>query len=363
MSEANRKNGGGRIRLTLSAQAERYARTDAPRQNRLMAARGALPLKPLELATVLFALAHDPDAEVKSAARNTLEALPAHVLDTVLSANAHPALLSHLARTHEGDESRAAAIALNPAAGDDTVSWLATLPFKSVVEVVANNQERLLRSPEIVESLGANPLTSRSTIDRILGFLNPVSEPDGTPEGTGQDGEITEVEEEAAMRAVLGEDFAAWARRLVTETERDECGTRSGNLQAMLQQMTVIQKIKLARLGNKEARGLLARDRNRIVAIAAINSPKLTESEVVSYAQSRNISEEVLRAIARNSQWTRSYATKLALTTNPKCPHALAMKFVNHLQDRDLRAIMKSKDVHTLIASQARRILMKKGRI
>ena len=65
-----------KIRLELSPQAEKYARRDAPRDVRLMAARGALPLQPLELATVLFALMHDEDAEVKSTARDSLEGLP-----------------------------------------------------------------------------------------------------------------------------------------------------------------------------------------------------------------------------------------------------------------------------------------------
>ena len=83
-----------KIRLELSPQAEKYARRDAPREVRLMAARGALPLQPLELATVLFALMHDDDAEVKSTARDSLEDLPDTVVDAVLVAPAHPALLA-----------------------------------------------------------------------------------------------------------------------------------------------------------------------------------------------------------------------------------------------------------------------------
>ena len=78
-----------RIRLTLSPQAEKYARRDAPVGVRRMAARGALPLEPIELATVLFALAHDPDAEVKDTARRSLDALPEHVLSVVVSGPAH----------------------------------------------------------------------------------------------------------------------------------------------------------------------------------------------------------------------------------------------------------------------------------
>ena len=79
-----------KIQLKLSPQAEKYARRDAPLEVRRMAARGALPLPPLELATVLFALMHDPDAEVKSRARDSLERLPDGVMDAVLSAPGPP---------------------------------------------------------------------------------------------------------------------------------------------------------------------------------------------------------------------------------------------------------------------------------
>jgi hypothetical protein len=116
-------------------------------------------------------------------------------------------------------------------------------------------------------------------------------------------------------------------------------------------------------MGNKEARGLLIRDRNKIVAAAAIRSPKITGQEVESFAKARNVSDEVLRIIANNRDWTRSYNVKLALATNPKCPVPTAMKFVNYLQERELRSIMRSKDVPTPISTQARRLLQKKGKI
>ena len=46
-----------KIKLQLSAEAERYCRRDAPVSARRMAAGGALPLPPVDLATVLFVLA------------------------------------------------------------------------------------------------------------------------------------------------------------------------------------------------------------------------------------------------------------------------------------------------------------------
>jgi hypothetical protein len=135
------------------------------------------------------------------------------------------------------------------------------------------------------------------------------------------------------------------------------------NLYQLIQQMSVFQKIKLGRLGNKEARGLLVRDRNKVVAVAAISSPKLTDNEVVTFAQSRAVCDEVLRLIANNRQWTRNYKVKLALAGNPRCPQTAAMQFVNHLMDSDLKALMKSKDVPSAISTHARRILTKKGKL
>ena len=91
-----------KIRLSLSPQAQKYARRGAPLEARLMAAGGAMPLPPVELATVLFALMHDPDAEVKSRAQESLEGLPDSVLQPVLEGDAHPALLSHFAQSVDG---------------------------------------------------------------------------------------------------------------------------------------------------------------------------------------------------------------------------------------------------------------------
>jgi hypothetical protein len=352
-----------KIRLTLSPQAERYARSDAPRDVRLMAARGALPLPPVELATVLFALMHDPDAEVKSLARESLEGLPEGVCRTVLTGELHPAILSHLARTFCDQEARIEAIALNPAVDDSTLAFLAGLPSKRVVDIVSNNQERMLRAPEIVDALGSNPLTGRSVIERILVFVGEdVSRSASSP----GDGSISDADAEAALRAVLGEDLAHLAHSLVDETAASGGSSHAGessNLYNLIQKMSVYQKIKLARLGNREARGLLVRDRNKVVAVAAILSPKITDNEIVTIAQSRNVGDEVLRIVANNRQWTRSYKVKLALAANPKTPLPAAMGFVSQLHDSDMLSLMKSKDVPAVISTHARRILTKKGKL
>jgi hypothetical protein len=355
-----------KIRLTLSTQAERYARQDAPRDTRLMAARGALPLPAIELATVLFALTYDPDAEVKTTARDSLESLPATITDSVLTGPAHPALLSFFAESRASAPEQLEKIALNPATDDKTIAMLAASPHKKIVEIISNNQDRMLRAPEIVDALGSNPLTGRAVIERILNFIG-ASEIADDLDGRRDDSTITDQEAEAALRAVLGDEMGAYVKQLVEEnddvTQEQIEDIQAGNLYQIVQSMSVFQKIQIGRMGNKEARSLLVRDRNKLVAISVATSPKITESEIVSIAQSRNVCDEVYRVIAMSREWTRNYQVKHALASNPKCPQSMAMKFVNYLQDKDLRLLMRSRDVPRVISNHARRILTKKGKI
>jgi hypothetical protein len=265
-----------------------------------------------------------------------------------------------LARVHRDDEARSAKIALNPACDDATVAFLATLPLRQVVDIVSQNQERMMRCDDIVEALGANPLTGRAVIERILSFLGM----DLEPAEDACESELSEEDAEAAVIALLGDELAAFADEFVKETdepvEEEEIGS---SLFAALQKMTVMQKVKLARLGGNEARSLLIRDRNKVVATAAINSPKITDAEVAGYAQSRGLCDEVYRVISSNREWTKNYQVKLALATNPKVPLSQAVGLLNYLQDRDLKSIMKSRDVPSAVSSQARRLLQKKGKI
>jgi len=223
------------------------------------------------------------------------------------------------------------------------------------------------RRPEIVDALGTNPLTGRAVIERILNFIG-ASEVAENLDGQRDESAITDQEAEAALRAVLGDDMGRYVKQLVEEkgediTEEQIQELQQGNLFQLVQQMSVFQKIQIGRMGNKEARSLLVRDRNKLVAISVATSPKITESEIIGIAQSRNVCDEVYRVIAMNREWTRNYQVKLALAANPKCPQSMAVKFVNYLHDKDLRTLMRSRDVSRVISTHARRILSRKGKV
>ena len=346
--------------------ARRFADPEAPRKARLMASTGTLPLPPEQIATILFCLTFDPEAQVQEKARDSLDNLPDRVLDTALAAALPPALLADFAERFANDGARLETIALNAATADETFCMLATLPHPRVNDIVSRNQTRLLRCPMLVEALSENPVTSQATIDRVLEFLGIHTEDAAQPDEAVPD--VPEPLPDTARddAAIFDpDDLEGLPDDLMVDSEDipDEADEEThASLYSQVQKMSVMQKVKLARFGNGEARALLVRDRNKVVATAAIRSPKLKESEVVTFAKSRSRSDDVLRIIANAREWTRSYQIKQALVMNPKTPLSAAIKFVNYLTDRDLREIMRSRDVPGQIATHARRILSRKGK-
>jgi hypothetical protein len=127
-------------------------------------------------------------------------------------------------------------------------------------------------------------------------------------------------------------------------------------------QMGVAEKIKLALLGNKEARDILVRDSNKIVSVAVVKSPKIQEAEIETISKSRSVSDDVLRHIASSKEWMKSYSIKFNLASNAKTPIPIAMRLLTQLREQDLRKLAKSKNVSQTLANQARRLAeAKKG--
>jgi hypothetical protein len=132
------------------------------------------------------------------------------------------------------------------------------------------------------------------------------------------------------------------------------------NLTQQVQRMTAPQKIQLAMRGAKEARGLLIRESNKQIALAVLENPRLTDGEVEAFAKSANMSEDVIRSIGSNPEWAKRYPIVQALVNNPKTPPAVAMPFVNRMQDRDLAMLEKNKNVSEAVRSAARGLMVKR---
>jgi hypothetical protein len=125
--------------------------------------------------------------------------------------------------------------------------------------------------------------------------------------------------------------------------------------------MTVKDRVKLAMKGDREARGILIRDSNKVVATGVINNPRITEHEVESIAAMRTVSDEVLRLIGLNRAWARQYPIIHNLARNPRTPLATAIQILPRIRSKDLKSISQNRNVSEAVRRQAYRLSEMRG--
>jgi hypothetical protein len=134
----------------------------------------------------------------------------------------------------------------------------------------------------------------------------------------------------------------------------EEEGERQG-AGARLALMNVADRMKAAMKGTKEERAVLIRDPNKLVSVAVLSSPKLSESEVENFAKMGNVSEEILRIIGMSRAWTKNYGVVAALTKNPKTPLGVSINFVMRLNDKDLKMIAMDRNLQEPLKTAVRK--------
>ncbi len=369
----------------ISEDLKRFVDPSLPKETRLMAAGAMVPLPPKDLVNVLYALTLDQDEDVSSQAEVSLKSLPGNLLDSVLlDQSISPEVLDYFGRNLTNN-SQLEKIILNQAAKESTIAFLAeTVSDQKLIEIIANNQQRILHEPKIVEALSKNSTISRSTLDRVIFFFKlhlqgkgeilpseveeegqastesaqetletePAKPPEGVPTG------VEEVEESFLDEIDFPDELKEEVNLEVSE-EREKSPFLRG-LSVRIQRMTVAEKIKLAIVGNREARSILIHDSNRIISTAVVRNPRLTETEVIRIAQSKTIDEEVLRMVSENREWTKVYQVKLSLVNNAKTPSPVALRFLSHLRERDLQVVSINKNIPGIISSTARKVVKEK---
>jgi len=115
------------------------------------------------------------------------------------------------------------------------------------------------------------------------------------------------------------------------------------------------QKMSRATKGTREERAILIRDPNKLIAVAVLSSPKLTDSEVEAIAKMSSVSDEILRIIARNRNWVKNYVVVSALARNPKTPLPISMNLLSRLNEKDLRMLSQDRNVPDVLRITARK--------
>jgi hypothetical protein len=125
-----------------------------------------------------------------------------------------------------------------------------------------------------------------------------------------------------------------------------------------IKDLPVGQKLALAKKGNKDVRMILIKDPNEMVALEVVESPRITDGEILAVAAMRDVSDKVLRHIASNRKYRQNRQIVLALLNNPRTPVGVSLGLGIHLlTDRELSDLAKNRNVPGALSRVAKQLL------
>jgi hypothetical protein len=381
----------------------------APAQARMAAAKGILPLPPNDLLEALAHLAKDADAELAQTARETFAAQE-NLLAAVDADEVAPTVLGYIAENPAFSTEIYTAVVVNAKTPDAAIVKFATATTNgSLLELVAFNEQRLIRTPAILDAILANPARTSDVERRAREIKLEFFEKERGAEQIAA--ELRAQGQEAAAEFIEQAEFAAnlsetatedqlsiedaillashievpddeiddsWlsfdlieqlyeesdeqrralAEKIISESVLD--GEAAPDRIALIRKIMLMKtkdRVKLAMKGDREARSILIRDSNKIVSAGVLANPRITENEVEKIAAMRTVPDEILRTIGINRTWARNYLIIHNLARNPRTPMATAMNILTRIQTKDLKAISTNRNVSEAIRKQAFRLL------
>ncbi len=374
----------------------------APHQARLAAASGLLPLPQSDLLEVLVALQAAEDAEIGDAARETLASQDAGDLVAAAKDNeTSTAVLDYLATFSNEKRDVHEAIILNNRTSDEAIARLAaSTSDSSLLDLIAANQQRLIRFPKIIDAILANSDRSGEAERRARETRQEFFEKERGAQQIAQELrnrgnsaaaeflesadltsglsvedawliaqhiEVSDAELDTSwlpaeryeeLKVETHEERAANFKRAV-ESERTEIGEPPPERVALIRRvmfMNVKDRMKLGMKGDREARSILIRDSNRVVATGVIHNPRVTDQEVENIASMRTVADEVLRLIAVNRAWARSYPVIHNLVRNPRTPIPTVLTTLPRIRTKDLKNLAQNRNVSEATRRQALRL-------
>jgi hypothetical protein len=329
-------------------------------------ARGFLPLPQEDLIAVLAFLALSPDSEINKLAHDTLKETPARsVLAFAASESAAPEHLELLLRATE-DPQILEALIRNRSLRDEPVIDLAGRADPAVQEIIVINQARILRAPQIIDALLANPQLSPETKRRAL---------ENREEFFDKKARLEKLAEDEVADFLPNDPIAD----LLEKAEKEDASNAAAGVKpstlpnleldpdkrpvfAKIVMMTVSEKVQLAFKGGRTERMILVREHNRLVCGAVMRNPRMTETEAEAIAGMRNVDDEVLRLLTTRREWMSKYSIVINLARNPKAPIGVVLPLINRLTLRDLKGLKDDKGVSETVRATARKLHQQRGK-
>lgn len=291
-------------------------------ERKLAVCSGGISLSPEDRAELLAVLAADADAAIAERARSVLVTLPQESFLTALGrpdADAH--LFRYSAEQLADKPGVADALAKNEACPAVLVTRVARHLTAQGIQALLDNMERLSSDEHLAVAL--------------------VQSQGATAE---QQALLAEVHKNEPIPAKDLEDAAK-------EAEPDP--VKRETLLKQVAHMNVVQRLTLALKGNREARMILIKDPNKLVQRCVLQSPRLTDMEVESFAKMTNLSEEVFRVISLTRKFIKSYVIMKNLVNNPKTPLDISLHLIPRLNANDLKLLTTNKNIPDTLRSIA----------
>lgn len=133
-----------------------------------------------------------------------------------------------------------------------------------------------------------------------------------------------------------------------------------GSALQKISKLDIKGRIQLAMKGSKEERSLLIRDGTKIVALAVLESPKVSDGEVERFAGQKNVLEAVLRGIPMKRKFAKNYSIIRALVFNPRTPLDLSLGLMKNILVGDLRNLSNNKEVSDTVRKLATKMYKQK---
>jgi hypothetical protein len=350
---------------------EQFRKGGVPRDLRLMAAQGLLPLKPTDLVELLHHLLSDKDKEISDTAVASLKARPIEEMLPIVKDRETPVPVLDWALAHREERELREVVLQNTSLSDEAVEAIAPTLHEGLAELVVINQVRLLRRTSLLEALETNPGLSNDQKRRLRELREtfhigeaeepapapPAPEPAPEPEVPAEAAVEEPPVEEPSEAGFLTEEEAMV--RYLSEDERQQ--TEKVSALQRLYRLNTAEKVITALKGSREERAILVRDPNRIVSTAVLGSPRLTEAEIEAFAGMKSVSDDILRQIGTNRDWTKKYGVMSNLVRNPRTPLAISLGMVPRLNPRDLKSISVDRNVPEVIRKHATRFVRNQG--
>ena len=370
----------------LPSNFQKHVDPNAPVPLRMMGAKALVPMGPKEMATALFMLTFDADAAIREAAIKSAAGLPDRILSVALrDETIDPPVLDYYADAFTGRDEYLEMLVLNPATPDTTVQRITARADERIVEIVAQNQLRMLRHADIVRALVNNAAARPSTVDNVCDFCvrsgllledlpafraarrrihGGSEQDDALAKKVAADQQIAEARAEAALEQMgaTAADASEDGPVPPGSPEEQQLEQKKLSITQQIMRLSIAKKIEWAnKKGNREVRSILLRDPNKLVQLAVMQSPRITEGEVAKVALSRTAPQEVLQYIYNSRQLMKNYQIKVNLINNPKMPVGVSMRFLSSLRMAEVKAVAKNKNVPHGLATAAKKLVEKKS--